>query len=1560
MKKTIALLKTLLVLALIAVSPAKSLAHELYSSSDFKQDPNIATNVGDFDYFFYASYDFGGKEWYFVATMAVYRGTSGDAVLPSKVTAPGGQVFDVIGIDYRFQMPNNYKNCTKLTIPNSVMVIEEGAFNDIDQITHLTFEDGSTPLYCRNAGNNHSRYGAFTYMDGLQEVYMGRELTWNFEEYVEAPFYRNNDGSYFKVTVGPQVNTLHYHLFHHAHVNAVVFADSKTPLSIEEDVFSDCPDIARWYQYRQIISSQQFVKESSNLNEIAIGGHVTSIAANEFMNCYNVYSIDLGGASMLEGIGEHAFEDCDDVQQVVIPENVTYIGYEAFYDMDNLKIITFKDNPNSSIDMTGGFVFYGYDGYSKELQEVYLGRELKTKSGNENYEFADRNNIKKVTVGPGCTAIPDKLFQNCYNVHTIDMSKATALKSIGKYAFEDCDQVTSIFIPKSVTYIGYEAFYDIDKLVEITFEDGTGAIDMTEGAQFRAYDNANGNLRTVYLGRNLNIDVDGYQKDNFYNRNITNVTVGGLVTKIPDKLFYNNPFASITFNAGNGSLVIGEEAFVGDGNTTLTSIVIPTPVAYIGEDAFYDNTSLITLSLKTAENAWIKKNAFDNCEMIRTVMVDLGGAMSNLQEADCFEESIYSTATLRYNASDAEFVTTNEPWKSFTYKDGTYNSQITFDYNGIPYTLTQGNDGIFRYQNASGELQTFPLKDDVAINAPVDFVANVSYDRVITGEKWGTTIYLPFTMAKPENWALYTLPIAQTSTNGKITITEVETETIEAFTPYIVNPQVENPTSSYRYTFPTQEVTILAGNKEASVKSGKYQLTGAIDSQTGVNYLPTDLGEMKFAKTSANVGPYRAKLEYTESAEVDTLTCVIDLWKGNGTKYDPYLISNAEEWTAIHNMLMENADGKVFEGIYFKQTANIEVTQGIGVTGANHNKAFAGNYDGSNYILTCNIDGENEAAAPFYKINNASITNLHVTGTISGGIHSAGVAAYITNTIDDANPNGSSSYIRNCRVSADINCGGSSTNDAHGGGFVGHKGNSYIFIDNCLFDGKLKAVSNGIGDICLGSFIGWGDDTQIRINRSVEHGTYEGANDSQIAFSWTDNGSVRSYTLPENSATNCIATTSNLNYCTGVTKYYPLVSGTPGITIIPADRITSPYLLGGYSKTENGNYVFDDSMYTYSENTVKILLDYDHAWSIADVKVDTNDAIATDTKDVYTYTFGTLTRFATVTALFTPRWEGSGTEDDPWLLQSEEDFYCMKAYREAEDDLTGKYVDMTGKYFTVMPGTYNLAEDVQVDSRMTISGEVNLNTIEGTTLTAPKGIELSEGNTLTLGGDGTLTINNCDNSKSGIGAMAVGTLIINDGTINVTGGYGAAGLGGDKANINGGSITINGGAVNATGGVYAAGIGGGWNSTGEYQGAGFCGNIVINGGQVIADSQTGNYDLKQEGIGCGFNGAQGSLTLGWTDETDFVISTYRLPAITFAKAFKLEDTGEEATADNISGKKIIPDTERETTAIENASQVDNNQTTNDNTWYSLDGRRLTSKPSQKGIYIMGGRKIVVK
>ena len=228
---------------------------------------------------------------------------------------------------------------------------------------------------------------------------------------------------------------------------------------------------------------------------------------------------------------------------------------------------------------------------------------------------------------------------------------------------------------------------------------------------------------------------------------------------------------------------------------------------------------------------------------------------------------------------------------------------------------------------------------------------------------------------------------------------------------------------------------------------------------------------------------------------------------------------------------------------------------------------------------------------------------------------------------------------------------------------------------------------------------------------------------------------------------------------------------------------------------------------------------------------------------------------------------------------------------------------------------------VTFPTRIQVCGTAELNLGEGATLMAKKGIEVSKGNSLTINGPGALTIDGCDENKSGIGAFEVGIITINGGTINVRGGVHGAGIGGDEHNEDGGTIIINGGVVTAQGAGSAAGIGGGCGdyTTGGNSRWGRCGNIIINGGQVTARGGD-----ETAGIGPGFSlmGStnSGKLTLGWTNaREDFIYcsgfksgSNYygkiTLNSITFAegKQFVIDGTATIATSSNIGGKKIVP------------------------------------------------------
>lgn len=95
---------------------------------------------------------------------------------------------------------------------------------------------------------------------------------------------------------------------------------------------------------------------------------------------------------------------------------------------------------------------------------------------------------------------------------------------------------------------------------------------------------------------------------------------------------------------------------------------------------------------------------------------------------------------------------------------------------------------------------------------------------------------------------------------------------------------------------------------------------------------------------------------------------------------DTYTIKNADGWNYF--CLLTNYDTTLdgFNGKTVKLDKDIEVSTMEGMNA----HPFKGTFDGQNHTLTFNHEASEDLSAPFHYINGATISNLHVDGTITG------------------------------------------------------------------------------------------------------------------------------------------------------------------------------------------------------------------------------------------------------------------------------------------------------------------------------------------------------------------------------------------------------------------------------------------------------------------------------------------------------------------------------------------------------------------------------------------------
>ena len=308
--------------------------------------------------------------------------------------------------------------------------------------------------------------------------------------------------------------------------------------------------------------------EGVDINTFHILPGTEVICDSAFENCDNLQQITIPNS--VTHIGDCAFKHCDNLQQITIPNSVTHIGDDAFSECYDLHQITI---PNS-VTQIGTNPFAGCYHIRLECHSNHFiidGKALFNKERNR--IISCMSNDSTFTIPNSVTHIGDDAFWGCENLQQITIPNSVT--HIGNAAFNGCGSLQQITIPNSVTNIGDEAFESCDNLQQITIPNSVTHIgdDAFLGCE---------TLQEITIPNS--VTHIGYGAFSWCKK-LQQITIPNSVTNIGDYAFLGcEKLQQITIP--NSVTHIGDFAFSRCKN--LQQITIPNSVTHIGENPFVE------------------------------------------------------------------------------------------------------------------------------------------------------------------------------------------------------------------------------------------------------------------------------------------------------------------------------------------------------------------------------------------------------------------------------------------------------------------------------------------------------------------------------------------------------------------------------------------------------------------------------------------------------------------------------------------------------------------------------------------------------------------------------------------------------------------------------------------------------------------------------------------------------------------------------------------------------------------------------------------------------------
>ena len=333
------------------------------------------------------------------------------------------------------------------------------------------------------------------------------------------------------------------------------------------------------------------------------------------------------------------------------------------------------------------------------------------------YAFLDCINLTSVYIPNSVKTIGNSAFQACSSLTSITIPNS--VKTIGKSVFQACSSLTSITIPNSVKTIKADTFTGCSSLTSITIPDSVSTI---AASAFKGCSS----LTSITIPNSVttigNSAFEGCSS-------LKSILIPNSITTIGASAFKEcSSLNSITIP--DSVKTIKTATFTGC--SSLTSITIPNSVTTIGNYAFDGCSSLKSITIPDSVKS-IETGAFRGCSSLTTITIpNIVISVGNIAFKGCNRlEKIYCYSNpAKFNKK--AFI--NIPDNTIIYVDGNYLDAYKKKF-GVGYNFVDVSQEIDVLGHRVG------LGDQIGIDFFMNIPSSVDVNELSVSFSWGTGNY---------------------------------------------------------------------------------------------------------------------------------------------------------------------------------------------------------------------------------------------------------------------------------------------------------------------------------------------------------------------------------------------------------------------------------------------------------------------------------------------------------------------------------------------------------------------------------------------------------------------------------------------------------------------------------------------------------------------------------------------------------------------------------------------------------------------------------------------------